>query len=202
MDRAQTAFIYIREHHDLGQSEQILQVQERHHLAALGDQRLFARDHAAHDTFHAVMDVAVLPMRKMVFHRAGNLIAAVCQASLPGGQMRDVIPGQCADLFHFFLVAVERMIGQIHAQHFLFHLQLDVLVERRHIRQLPARQFRLHAFSRQIKERYLPFDIFFGHILRRLDETFMDRQHRGPVIRKAVARTCLDQAFHGFLVDL
>ena len=165
VDRAQTAFIHIREHHDLGQSEQVFQIQERHHLAALGDQRLFTRDHAAHDTLHTIMDLAVLIMRETMFHRAGNLITAVCQTGLPGGKMRDVIPGQRTDLFHLFFIAVERVIGQIHAQHFLFHFQLDVLVERRHVRQPATRQFRLHAFSRQIKERHLPFNVLLGGIL-------------------------------------
>ena len=182
MDCVQTTLVHIRKHDNLRQTEQILQIEESHHLIILGDQGFFPGDHTAHNAAHAVMQFVALVTREAALQCARRLIAALLQSGFPGSQMRDIVRSQRTDLFHFFLIIVERVIGQIHAQHFLFHFQLDVLVKRRDIRQPAAGHLRLHAFSCQIEERHLPLDIFFGCILCRLDEAFMHRQHGRAVI--------------------
>ena len=182
MNRAQTALIHIREHDNLCQSEQILQIEESHHLIILGDQGLLSGNHAAHHAFHSIADFTAALPREAAFHHSRDFIAALLQSGFPGSKTRDVIRGQATDLLHFFLIAVERMIGQIDAKHLLFQLQLDVSVKRRDIRQPASACFRGDALRRQIEERHLPLDIFFGRILRRLDEAFVNRQHSRAVI--------------------
>ena len=182
MDCVQTTLVHIRKHDNLRQTEQILQIEESHHLIILGDQVFFPGDHTAHNAAHAVMQFVALVTREAALQCARRLIAALLQSGFPGSQMRDIVRSQRTDLFHFFLIIIERVISQIHAQHFLFHFQLDALVKRRDIRQPAAGHLRLHAFSCQIEERHLPFDIFFGCILCRLDEAFVNRQHCRAVI--------------------
>ena len=182
MDCLQTTLVHIRKHDNLRQTEQILQIEESHHLIILGDQGLLSGDHAAHHAFHSIADFTAALPREAAFHHPRDLIAALLQSGFPGSQMRDIVRSQRTDLFHFFLIAVERVVGQIDAKHLLFQLQFNALIKRRDIRQPASARFRRDALCRQIEERHLPLDIFFGGILRRLDEAFVNRQHGRAVI--------------------